>query len=119
MVTISFKLTMPNNNAWNGKWTGQDRNYYIIKTLTKKSAQHAHFKDLMDKGRDSWYYNFGDGWGACVIAELIDGKEARRRRKLTVGFSGYDWMVSSILTYGEILNDRQRKERAQQQTATV
>lgn len=103
MKTISFELTMPNVGSWNGKWTGADKKYFIIKKISDRYFnKEEHFKDLREKGSDSWYYNFGDGWGANVHAEIIDGYEARKRRKQSKGFAGYDWMVESIIMNGEI-----------------
>ena len=74
---VSFELTMPNVGSWNGKWTGADKKYFLIKNLSKSELANIAFKD----GRVSFYYNFGDGWGANVAAEIVDGKEAIRRPK--------------------------------------
>jgi hypothetical protein len=43
MKTLSFELTMPNVGLWNGKWTGSDKKYYIIKTVSDK-----FFKDYIE-----------------------------------------------------------------------
>jgi hypothetical protein len=116
-MIISFELTMPNVGSWNGKWTGADKKYYIIKKVSKKYFEkQEHFKDLQAKGNDNWYYNFGDGWGANVRAEIIDGAEATKRRKNSKGFAGYDWMVQSIIFYGEITTETQRKKSQQLET---
>lgn len=102
-MLISFELTMPNVGSWNGKWTGSTKKYYLIKKISKPVFDKMpHFQELKSKNYDSWYYNFGDGWGANIRAEIIDGLEATKRRKLSNGFAGYEWMVSSILLNGEI-----------------
>ena len=95
---VVFLLTMPNNNSWNGKWTGADRLYAVVKNLgtSKKSAGRA--KVLVG----NYYYNFGDGWGANVECKIVDTKEAAKFRKNTKGFCGYDWMIESILLCGQI-----------------
>lgn len=94
---------MPNVGSWNGKWTGADKKYFIIKKVSKRFFdKQEYFTDLKNKGTDSWYYNFGDGWGAQVNVEIIDGIEARKRRKASKGFAGYDWMVKSIIYFGDI-----------------
>jgi hypothetical protein len=110
MKYISFELTMPNVGSWNGKWTGADRKYYVIKSVCEKSFKDDYLKLLDGKESESWYYNFGDGWGANVHLEIIDSKEAKLRRKKSKGFAGYDWMINEILIHGRIL---ERDERIQ------
>lgn len=97
MRTVSFQLTMPNVGSWNGKWSGAANKYYIIKSLTDKQTAK-----LLPDGKlsDSWHYSWSDGWGANVTAEIIDAKEARKRRKVSSGFCGYGWMVDNILWFG-------------------
>ena len=127
MKTLSFELTMPNVGSWNGKWTGAERKYYIIKrvdeTMAKKIMQDAESHPIYEglfypkqvgvsSPSVSHYYNFGDGWGANVKIETIDAREANKRRKASCGFYGYDWMVDSIMMYGEILNSKQIRERS-------
>lgn len=83
-----FILSMPNNNSWNGKWSGEGRDYSVAKKLTAKQAA---------KLRDYYYYNFGDGWGAGVTV-----RPAKPREKVSNNFCGYNWMIESILCHGEI-----------------
>lgn len=59
-----------------------------------------------------YHYNFGDGWAAGIHVKKVDSRKALKAKKESVGFSGYDWMVDSILDYGEILSTRDRKERS-------
>ena len=129
MKTLSFELTMPNVGSWNGKWSGADRRYYIIKSVNNKIAdklmegakQVPIYEGIFVRTqigysplRKNYYYNFGDGWGANIRVELIDSAEARKRRKKSSGFCGYGWMVHSIMMYDEILTESQRKERVTQ-----
>lgn len=94
---------MPNVGSWNGKWTGADKKYYVIEKISDKYLKSKEwFTELLEKGKDSWHYSFGDGWSANVKAEIIDAAEARKRRKISVGFAGYEWMIKSIKYYGEI-----------------
>jgi len=95
-MLVCFQLTMPNVGSWNGKWTGEGRPYFIIKKLGKA------WSEKLKAGQSYFHYNFGDGWSAGVTLTFIDGKESRKRRKASVGFCGYDWMVDSILAHGEI-----------------
>lgn len=99
MRKIEFRLTMPNNNSWNGKWSGEGKDYLIYKSLTDEQFAKLN-------GKSSWYYNFGDGWGANVSMRDMKGE----RKKKSSGFCGYDWMVNSILSCGEILTSKQRIE---------
>lgn len=102
---------MPNVGSWNGKWSGEGNKYYIIHNLgTSKKTQDKITALLKGKQKTSWYYGWSDGWGANVTMEIIDVKEARKRRKESKGFCGYDWMVTSILKYDKILATHEEKE---------
>lgn len=90
---------MPNKGSWNGKWTGEGHDYYIIRKLDKNKCDAIMGND----DKKSWYYNFGDGWGALVSAEIIDSMESKKRMKKSIGFCGYDWMIEEIEKYGKIL----------------
>ena len=101
---------MPNVGSWNGKWTGAAKKYYVIKKLSDRYMKSKdHFKDLLEKGKDSWHYSFGDGWGAGILVEIIDGVESRKRKKASAGFCGYEWMIDSICMYGEISTEKEIK----------
>jgi len=95
MKRVEFVLSMPNNNAWNGKWTGESNHYAIKKNITNKTVKEL-FKD---KAERSWHYNFGDGWTACVAARIVKPGE---KLKKSNGFCGYSWMVDSIMLHDEI-----------------
>jgi hypothetical protein len=110
-MLISFELTMPNVGSWNGKWTGADKKYYIIKNVsTSYVKKQVFFKKLLEKKTDNWYYRWNDGWGANVEAEIVDAAEAHKRRKMSKGFAGYDWMVQSIISYGIIESDTEQQK---------
>ena len=100
-----FILTMPNNNAWNHKWTGDGRLFCIVNRYRKKDLTLANLKN------DNHYYNFEDGWGANVEVKRITADEAKLYRKRSEGFSGYGWMVDEIEAHGRILTRTERKER--------
>jgi hypothetical protein len=105
-MILSYKLSMPNVGSWNGRWTGESNQYYVVRKYDNKKALSI----LNNKESNSWYYNFGDGWGAGVRAEIVDSKEAAKRRKVSKGFAGYEWMIDEIETHGEILTREKRKE---------
>lgn len=105
-MIISFELTMPNVGSWNGKWTGEKNKYFAHRTISKKQATEL-FKD---KHILSFYYSFGDGWGANVACQKVDSVKKRSEEKISKGFCGYDWMISEILKYGKILTLQERSE---------
>ncbi len=97
MPVFIFELSMPSNNAWNGKWTG-DQDYYA-KTRTIPASTVSELKP-------SYSYNFGDGWVARVGVRQVDGKAAAKARKRSKGFCGYEWMIDSILEHGSIVTTK-------------
>ena|ERR1039458_4710340 len=105
-MKLIFKLSMPNNNSWNGKWSGEGNLYAVIRSFGTSKKTAERLRPIIEKGY--FYYNFGDGWGAGVdVYECVSAAEARSIRKRSRGFCGYDWMVNSILEHGEILNSIQ------------
>lgn len=83
-----FELSMPSNNSWNGKWSGEANKYTIAKTVTEKRAKIL---------QPYYSYAFGDGWVAGITV-----RKAKPREKVSGNFCGYEWMVNSILYYNEI-----------------
>jgi WD40 repeat protein len=64
MTIICFELSMPNVGSWNGRWSGEGRCYArICKFGRSKTTKEQAAKILAG---ESFYYNFGDGWGASV-----------------------------------------------------
>lgn len=92
-MIIKFTLTMPNRNSWNNHWSREANENSICKTFRKKSD--IEFAKTID-GKD-FYHNFGDGWTACISCKIVSSKEAARSRKRSIGFSGYDWMIDSLI----------------------
>ena len=93
MAIFAFELSMPGNNSWNGKWTGEDNFYARTRTVSEKDA--AALKEY-------YSYSFGDGWRAAVKVRRVDGRSAAKIRKKSKGFCGYEWMIDSILQHGDI-----------------
>lgn len=102
-MKVSFELTMPNVGSWNGKWTGAAKKYWVIKSFRGHEANRILGHHFQEGQKKSFYYNFGDGWGANVMMEVVDASEARKRAKNSAGFCGYEWMITSILKHGKIL----------------
>lgn len=96
-MTIAFTLSMPNRASWNGRWSGEDDFYCILKKFTTKKAK-AHAEELLKVGY--WHHSFGDGWAAGITAKEVDPATARKYAKKSRGFCGYNWMVDNILAHG-------------------
>lgn len=97
---IVFELTMPNVGSWNGRWSqGKDLH---IKCRRECDVPKKYWNK-------SYIYDFGDGWTACVDVKPMPYKEAKKLEKKSIGFCGYDWMIKSIIHYGEITTDEIKK----------
>ncbi|SRR6266702_2135995 len=107
---VAFELSMPNNNSWNGRWSGDGNKYVRVLTVSDAKATRAKFEALI---KAQHYYNFGDGWTACVSVREVTGGEKRKLVKASKGFCGYDWMIESLRWHGKIMNDAQIKAAAQ------
>ncbi len=88
MPRLIFELSMPSNNSWNGKWSGENNKYTVARKVSKKRALELE---------DYYHYNFGDGWAAGVSV-----REANPRERATNKFCGYEWMIDSIIDNGKI-----------------
>jgi hypothetical protein len=95
MKRVEFRLTMPSVGSWNGKWSGEGRNYTIVKNIADKWAGELGLTDKTPT--NSWHYHWDDGWTARITARIVPKGE---RLKKSDGFCGYDWMVENILLYG-------------------
>jgi len=85
---VIFELSMPNVGSWDGRWRGSKSKYTVESKLPKDKLH------LIGK---SFYYNFGDGWGASVSCRL------KSRERPTNKFCGYEWMVKSIIKNEKII----------------
>ncbi len=101
-MILAFILTIPNNNSWNGKWSGEGTLYARLKTYKGKRASEKAASMI-----GNHYYRWDDGWGANVQVKEVDAKEARKLRDKSKGFCGYDWMIESLVRYGKIYADHQ------------
>lgn len=69
--------------------------------------EQSHAREILKQR--SFGYHWNDGWSASIDVQEVTPAEAKVLRKNTVGFSGYDWMVSSIVDYGSIMDTDQLK----------
>lgn len=98
---------MPGVSSWNGRWSGEGREYVKVVSLGRSKKAAAAEAAIANDGY--FYYSFGDGWAAAVSAALVDSPaEARRLRRVSAGFCGYDWMVDEIVQHGRILTLAER-----------
>ena len=103
-MILAFQLTMPGVGSWNGKWSGAGRFYGKVVNIGRSKEAESKGEQIL---ADSPYrYAWDDGWAAKISVWQIDAKEAARlRRQISnadEGFCGYDWMVNSIIHYGDI-----------------
>jgi hypothetical protein len=105
MKHIAYILTMPNVGSWNGKWSAANRLHCVVKSYTVKSLIPAKVLSM-----GSYYYNFGDGWGASVECQEVSAKEKTAMRKHSRGFCGYDWMIKEIEDFGRIKSLAERDQ---------
>jgi len=87
---VEFRLTMPGIRSWNGKWSGEDQNLTVVRSLTPTEVQALELPN-------SWRHHWKDGWCARVSARLMEKGE---RRAKSDGFHGYEWIVQNVLLYG-------------------
>jgi len=93
-LIIEFRLSMPGVASWSGKWSGDGNNYVIYKQTTLKTLERLGLIRYDAVTEVSWTYPFSDGWRACVTARLLRRNEKKQKSD---GFSGYNWMVDSII----------------------
>jgi len=96
MKKVEFKLSMPNRGSWNGRWSGERGEYLKYVSIVNKDLSLLGLDIKLVK---CWYYNWKDGWSACVRGRVMGVGE---KRKKSAGFCGYDWMVRDILLHNEI-----------------
>jgi len=96
-MILAYTLSMPRNNAWNGKWSGEGQLYVRVRSYRKGQVAQK----ILDN--QPYPYNFGDGWVARIDVREVTSAEARKLRKKSAGFCGYDWMIDTIVLYGKPL----------------
>ncbi len=94
-MRVEFKLSMSKIGSWDGRWSGEDKNYVIYKNVSKDRCKWLGLKTENDK--QSWAYDFGDGWVACIAARLYP---SNLKKEKSDGFRGYEWMVDNIIKWG-------------------
>lgn len=90
---VEFRLSMPSVGSWDGRWSGNGKNYTIVRSMTPAQTEAAGMTD----GRGSWTHAWNDGWCARISGRVMEPGE---RRKKSDGFCDYDWMVNHIIKFG-------------------
>ena len=79
---------------------------YVYHVCPSKYDNRIMKNGLVPKDRigKSYYYDFGDGWCACidVIKMNANSNEYRQMKRNNRGFCGYNWMVDLIISNNEI-----------------
>lgn len=99
-MMLAFFLHMPGRASWDGRWSGESNLYVIVKTFRTKAGRKKA-EELLIQG--CYPYRWDDGWAARIDVREVDSKTARKLRKHSAGFCGYEWMVDSILRHDCIL----------------
>jgi len=90
MKLAVFELSMPSANIWNSRWSREEEYHALVREIPEELKLGAY------------RYSFGDGWIAQVAVREVDSRTAKKIKKDSSGFCGYEWMVDSILEHGEI-----------------
>lgn len=98
---VEFRLTMPSCPSWNGKWSGEGKNYTVVRELPYEALTRLFGHELNDfdlsKCQRIWSHGWSDGWRAMITARLVPVVE---ELPPSDGFHGYEWMVDNILQNG-------------------
>jgi len=105
-MILGFTLSMPRNNSWDGRWSGDGRVFALVRAFVGKRGLAQADKIMAGQ---PYSYRFGDGWSARIDVRKLTHSEAARLRRTSVGFSGYDWMVRTIVEYGKPMAEREVK----------
>lgn len=104
---VLFTLSMPRNNSWNHKWTGDSRCYCISKTAFRRNKPiYPNLKE------GNYQYDFEDGWVANVNVKFVTPSEAKIAMKKSDGFCGYGWMCDELMMFGRIKTRSERDSDA-------
>lgn len=99
MSHLIFKLSMPGRASWNGRWSGEETIYAVVKPIGRSQAARTNADTLLKQRYFS--HSWSDGWRASIEVSEADGAEVRRIRRISKGFCGYEWMVANILSHGD------------------
>jgi len=99
---IVFRLTMAKVPTWNGTWSGAD------KVFVRRRLDSVVPASVVGR---VFIYEWDDGWSVRISVEKVSAAKAAGIAKQSKSFCGYDWMIDSIIKYGEILDERARVKK--------
>jgi hypothetical protein len=86
---IAFELFMPGVGSWDGRWSGSERSYVIVRSVGRGSNGFAKEYDIVSNS--PYRYDFGDGWAASVSARAgetagwtAEGLPTRKERHMNL-----------------------------------
>lgn len=91
---LQFTLSMPRVNSWNNTWSGEGNLYAVVHPILTKIGKERAKEILKIK---SFHYDFGDGWTMRISVQEINKDDAKKVKKDSKGFMGYEWAVESII----------------------
>lgn len=94
---VLFTLSMPGRSSWDGRWSGQDKNYQVVRTLDVETVGKLFKEPHGFSASKSWSHRWSDGWCASIDARILTHVD---RLKKSDGFNGYEWMVDNIIAHG-------------------
>lgn len=97
---VEFKLSMPGRASWNGRWSGEGKNYTIVREVSDEQLAKLFFGT--SNSLRVWTHRWSDGWLAEVTARVVSAGEELSKSD---GFNGYDWMIDNILARGTLYGE--------------
>ena len=102
MKILCFILSMPKNNSWNNKWTGEKNLFARTKRITENKEKKLEMLGIDFKKKEEYYFTYDFQDGSKVTVKIVSNKEAKEINKKTRGFCMYNWMIDNILSNGKI-----------------
>jgi len=106
-MLVSFELSMPGRSSWVTGPLTKGKLYCRIKNVGVSKKARAKWEKLIGHH----HYRWADGWAAQVTVREVTSTAARKLRKDSQGFCGYDWMIESLARFGAILDRKQQREQ--------
>ena len=87
MKILCFILSMPKNNSWNNRWTGEKNLFARTKRITENKEKKLEMLGMDFKKKEEYYftYDFQDGWIAKVTVKIVSNKEAKEIKLIING----------------------------------
>lgn len=105
MKYVAYILTMPNKGSWDGKWSGEKDLHVRVRKINEAAWAKKVTKEPEIVGK-TFTHDFGDGWTAQIEVKEVTLDQAKKLKSRSVGFSSYDWMIASLIKYGDIRWDQ-------------